>query len=106
MGQKQLVAIARAAAIQPKIILLDEPTSALDIGKANLVLEVLTALADSGITIVMVNHQLDLAQQFGTQLLHLKQGELIQNSPSSQVDWLKLRDSLIQAQVKQTEEWS
>ncbi|MGB3513883.1 MAG: ATP-binding cassette domain-containing protein [Microcoleaceae cyanobacterium] len=106
VGQKQLVAIARAAAIQPKILLLDEPTSALDIGKANLVLGVLTALAKSGVTIVMVNHQLDLAQQFCTQLLQLNQGELIEDSPSSEVDWVKLRDSLIQAEVQQAEEWS
>ncbi|MDJ0554409.1 MAG: ATP-binding cassette domain-containing protein [Microcoleaceae cyanobacterium MO_207.B10] len=106
VGQKQLVAIARAAVIQPKILLLDEPTSALDIGKAHLVLGVLTALAKSGMTIVMVNHQLDLVQQFCTQLIHLKQGELILDSHSSEVDWVKLGEDLIQTQVQQGEEWN
>ena len=106
VGQKQLVAIARAAAIQPEILLLDEPTSALDVGSANLVLSALIALAESGVTIIMTNHQLDLVQQFCTQLLYLNQGELIQDLPQNQVDWLKLRDSIIQQQLQQSEEWN
>ncbi len=106
MGQKQLVAIARAAVIQPKILLLDEPTSALDIGNANRVIQVLATLAESEVTVIMVNHQIDLAQKFCTKLLHLEQGELIEDSPNSKVDWVKLRDYIIQAQAQETEEWS
>ncbi|NES68582.1 MAG: ATP-binding cassette domain-containing protein [Okeania sp. SIO2D1] len=108
VGQKQLVAIARGVVIQPKILLLDEPTSALDVGTADRVIEVLKTLTDSGVTVIMVNHQIDLAQQFCTQLLHLEQGELIEDSPSSKVDWVNLRHSIIQAQrqIQEAEEWS
>ena len=106
MGQKQLVAIARGCVIQPKILLLDEPTSALDIGNANRVIQVLATLAESEVTVIMVNHQIDLAQKFCTKLLHLEQGELIEDSPNSKVDWVKLRDYIIQAQAQETEEWS
>ena len=102
MGQKQLVAIARAAVIQPKILLLDEPTSALDLGIANRVIQALATLAESEVTIIMVTHQIDLAQQFCTKLLHLEQGELIEDSPSSKVDWVKLRHCIIQTQAQET----
>ncbi|NEQ35233.1 MAG: ATP-binding cassette domain-containing protein [Okeania sp. SIO3I5] len=106
MGQKQLVAIARAAVIQPKILLLDEPTSALDIGTASRVLQVLATLAETEVTVIMVTHQIDLAQQFCTKLLHLEQGELIEDSPNSKVDWGKLCHHIIQAQAQETEEWT
>ncbi|NES69232.1 MAG: ATP-binding cassette domain-containing protein, partial [Okeania sp. SIO2D1] len=108
VGQKQLVALARGIVIQPKILLLDEPTSALDVGTADRVIEVLKTLTESGVTVIMVNHQIDLAQQFCTKLLHLEQGELIEDSPSSKVDWVNLRHSIIQAQrqIQEAEEWS
>lgn len=106
MGQKQLVAITRAAVIQPKIILLDEPTSALDIGSVNLVIQILATLAESEITVIMVTHQIDVAQQFCTKLLHLEQGELIEDSPSSKVDWVKLRHCIIRTQAQKTKGWS
>ncbi|NEN88431.1 MAG: ATP-binding cassette domain-containing protein [Okeania sp. SIO3H1] len=106
VGQKQLVAIARGAVIQPKILLLDEPTSPLDVGTADRVIEVLKTLTESGVTVIMVNHQIDLAQQFCTQLLHLEQGELIEDSPSSKVDWVNLRHSIIQLKRQEAEEWS
>lgn len=107
VGQRQLVAIARALVIQPKILLFDEPTSALDAGRASNLLQVLTQLAHSGqTTILMVNHQLDIAQQFCTRVLHLQQGQLVQDVPNSeQLDWAKLRD-LSQAEAEAAEEWS
>lgn len=107
VGQRQLVAIARALVIQPKILLLDEPTSALDAGRAFQLVQVLTQLASSSqTTILMVNHQLDLAQLFCTRVLHLQHGQLIQDAPnSSQMDWAKLRETLIQAEDLAAEEW-
>ncbi len=107
MGERQLVAIARALVIQPKILLLDEPTSALDVGRASHLLQVLTQLATSGqTTILMVNHQLELAQLFCTRVLHLQNGQLIQDAPNGQLDWAKLRETLIQAEAQAVDEWS
>ena len=106
VGQRQVVAIARALVIQPKILLLDEPTSALDAGRASYLLQILTQLAtNSHTTILMVNHQLELAQQFCTRVLHLQHGQLIQDTPNETLDWTKLRETLIQAEVQAAEEW-
>lgn len=107
VGQRQLVAIARALVIQPKILLLDEPTSALDAGRAFHLIEVLIDLANSSqTTILMVNHQLEIAQQFCTRVLYLQGGRLIQDSPnSSNTDWNKLRETLLQAEAKAAQEW-
>lgn len=107
VGQRQLVAIARALVIQPKILLLDEPTSALDAGRAHHLLQVLTQLAtNSQTTILIVNHQLELAQQFCTRVLHLQHGQLVQDTSNQTLDWAKLRETLIQAEVQAAEEWS
>ena len=108
VGQRQLVAIARALVIQPKILLLDEPTSALDAGRASYLVQVLTQLASSSqTTILMVNHQLELAQMFCTRVLYLQHGQLLQDAPNSlALDWAKLRETLIQAEAQATEEWS
>jgi len=107
VGQRQLVAIARALMLQPKILLLDEPTSALDTGRATHLLKVLTELAESGqTTLLMVNHQLDLAQQFCTRMLYLQQGQLLKDLPSQAVDWADLRHTLIQVETAAAQEWS
>jgi D-methionine transport system ATP-binding protein len=104
-GQKQLVAIARGIILQPKILLLDEPTSALDVGKAAHLLEVLTELTNGQTTILMVNHQLELSEQFSTRILRLQRGKLIEDSPSNQIDWVQLRQNLIQAEAEAQQEW-
>ncbi|MBD6617543.1 ATP-binding cassette domain-containing protein [Komarekiella sp. 'clone 1'] len=105
-GERQLVALARALVTQPKILLLDEPTSALDAGTASHVMQVLIQLSQTHLTtILMVNHQLELAQMFCTRLLHLKQGHLLANQSASEINWVNLRD-LMQAEAQAAEEWS
>ncbi|MGI0489834.1 ABC transporter ATP-binding protein [Pantanalinema rosaneae CENA516] len=107
VGQRQLVAIARALATQPQVLLLDEPTSALDVGRSEVVLSVLADLTRSGsLTVLMVTHQLDLAQQFCHRLLHLQEGMVQQDCPVDRVDWAALRTSLITAEQQQQEEWT
>jgi D-methionine transport system ATP-binding protein len=106
VGQRQLVAIARALVIQPKILLLDEPTSALDAGRSDRVLQVLTQLCLEGCTVVMVNHQLDLAQMFCDRVLYLQDGRLLSDKTAHQVNWANLRETLIQAEAQAAEEWS
>jgi D-methionine transport system ATP-binding protein len=106
VGQRQWVAIARALVTQPKVLLMDEPTSALDAGRTHHLVNVLTELADSQqILIVMVNHQLEIAQQFCTRMIQLDQGRLIQDVVGDRVDWAGLKQRLIEAEGRQSEEW-
>ena len=104
-GQRQLVAIARAFVIQPKILLLDEPTSALDAGRSAYIMQVLNQAASSDITVIMVNHQLDIAQQFCSRVLYLQDGQLLQDTSAEQLNWVELRDRLIQAETQAAQEW-
>jgi D-methionine transport system ATP-binding protein len=107
VGQRQLVAIARALMIQPKVLLLDEPTSALDAGRgANLLSVLKNAVQDQQTTVLMVNHQLDLAQQFCTRLLYLHRGKLTQDLPADRIDWSELKQTLVQAEAQEAEEWT
>lgn len=106
VGQRQWVAIARAMMLEPKVLLLDEPTSALDAGRGEYLMQALTRLADQGTAIVMVNHQLELAQQFCDRLLYLQHGLLLQDTVSREVDWQALKDQLIQSEAQDADEWA
>ncbi|PSB03962.1 cobalt ABC transporter, partial [filamentous cyanobacterium CCP2] len=106
VGQRQWVAIARALMIQPKILLLDEPTSALDAGRGAHLINVLTNIAQNQeTTILMVNHQLDVAEQFATRVLYLQQGKLIFDRPIHEVEWAALRQNLVDAETIAADEW-
>ena len=105
-GQRQAISLCRALVVQPKILLLDEPTSALDAGRASHTIGVLSELASSGqMTILMANHQLDLAREFSTRVLHLQGGELMQYLPREQMDWERLRETFAAAEEQAVEEW-
>jgi len=75
-GQQQRVAIARAMAIKPRIMLFDEPTSALDPELREEVLNVMTAVAKEGITMVVVTHEMSFASKAGTRLLFMDAGRI------------------------------
>jgi len=106
-GQRQLVAIARALVIQPKILLLDEPTSAMDSHSAAHLIATLTQISQTQSTIVlMVNNQIDLAQEFCTRLLYLQQGQLLVNELSSNVSWDNIKTNLLSKVTPAVEEWN
>jgi ABC-type polar amino acid transport system ATPase subunit len=81
-GQQQRVAIARALAMKPKIMLFDEPTSALDPEMINEVLEVMTALARDGMTMMVVTHEMGFARRVAHRIVFMDQGQIIEaNEP-------------------------
>ena len=75
-GQQQRVAIARALAMQPRVLLCDEITSALDPELVNEVLAVVRRLADDGMTLIMVTHEMRFAREVGDQLVFMHQGRI------------------------------
>lgn len=83
-GQKQRVAIARALAMDPKVILFDEPTSALDPEMVKEVLAVMKNLADSGMTMLIVTHEMGFAREVADRILFLDGGKLIEDAPPKQ----------------------
>ena len=81
-GQQQRVAIARALAMHPKIMLFDEPTSALDPEMVNEVLEVMKTLAESGMTMMVVTHEMGFAREVATRVMFVDEGQIKeQNTP-------------------------
>ncbi|PCD82961.1 peptide ABC transporter ATP-binding protein [Lysinibacillus fusiformis] len=83
-GQKQRVAIARALAMDPRVILFDEPTSALDPEMVKEVLAVMKNLADSGMTMLIVTHEMGFAREVADRILFLDGGKLIEDAPPEQ----------------------
>ncbi|MGJ3254493.1 MAG: amino acid ABC transporter ATP-binding protein [Elainellaceae cyanobacterium] len=80
-GQKQRVAIARALAMEPDIMLFDEPTSALDPEMVKEVLDVMKDLAQSGMTMAIVTHEMGFAREAANRILFLDQGRLVEDAP-------------------------
>ena len=84
-GQQQRVAIARALAMRPKVMLFDEPTSALDPEMVGEVLDVMRALADEGMTMVIVTHEMGFAREVGDRLLFVDEGRIIESGVPREV---------------------
>ena len=84
-GQQQRVAIARALAMQPKIMLFDEPTSALDPEMINEVLEVMRELAESGMTMVCVTHEMGFARHVANRMVFFDDGVIVEQGPPKQI---------------------
>ena len=80
-GQQQRAAIARALAMEPKLMLFDEPTSALDPEMINEVLDVMTALARDGMTMVVVTHEMGFARRAADRVVFMADGTLIEQAP-------------------------
>ncbi|WP_345422407.1 amino acid ABC transporter ATP-binding protein [Pseudonocardia xishanensis] len=79
-GQQQRVAIARALAMNPKVMLFDEPTSALDPEMVNEVLDVMTALAKEGMTMLVVTHEMGFARRAAHRVVFMADGEIVEDS--------------------------
>lgn len=84
-GQKQRVAIARALAMQPKIMLFDEPTSALDPEMVQEVLDVMKQLAEEGMTMIVVTHEMGFAREVADQVMFIDGGLLEEIGPPEQI---------------------
>ena len=84
-GQQQRVAIARALAMQPKIMLFDEPTSALDPEMIKEVLDVMVELAKTGMTMVVVTHEMGFARGVANRMVFFDQGLIVESGPPQQI---------------------
>jgi polar amino acid transport system ATP-binding protein len=82
-GQQQRVAIARALCMQPKIMLFDEPTSALDPEMVKEVLDTMIGLAEEGMTMICVTHEMGFARQVADRVIFMASGEIVEEAPPS-----------------------
>jgi polar amino acid transport system ATP-binding protein len=84
-GQQQRVAIARALAMQPKLMLFDEPTSALDPELVGEVLDVMRGLAEEGMTMIVVTHEIGFAREVGDTLVFMDEGVVVESGVPKEV---------------------
>ncbi len=84
-GQQQRVAIARALAVKPKLVLFDEPTSALDPELRQEVLKVMQDLAEEGMTMVVVTHEMSFARKVGSRLIFMEGGHIVVDGPPAEL---------------------
>lgn len=80
-GQKQRIAIARSLAMEPEVMLFDEPTSALDPEMVGEVLDIMKELANAGMTMLVVTHEMNFAREVGTRLIFMDQGVVVEEAP-------------------------
>jgi len=85
-GQKQRVAIARALAMKPEVMLFDEPTSALDPELIGSVLKTIRGLADEGMTMVVVTHEISFAREVADRVIYMDRGVVAESGPSSIIE--------------------
>ena len=83
-GQQQRVAIARALAMDPIAMLFDEPTSALDPEMINEVLDVMVALAQDGMTMMVITHEMGFARRVAHRVVFMDAGEIVEDAPSAE----------------------
>lgn len=93
-GQQQRVAIARALAMKPKVMLFDEPTSALDPEMVTEVLDVMKSLANQGMTMVVVTHEMGFAREVGDRVLFVDEGRIIEEGTPKEI--LKILNKNVQ----------
>ncbi len=84
-GQQQRVSIARALAVEPDIILFDEPTSSLDPELVDEVLKVIESVAKTGVTILLVTHEMDFARKISNKVVFMEKGKVIEEGPPDQI---------------------
>ncbi len=84
-GQQQRVAIARALAMEPKVLLFDEPTSALDPEMVGEVLDVMKKLAHSGVTMIVVTHEMGFARQVADRVIFMDEGQVVEQGTPTQI---------------------
>ena len=84
-GQKQRVAIARALAMDPEVLLFDEPTSALDPELTGEVLKVMRQLAEEGMTMIVVTHEMQFAREVATRVVFMDGGTIVEEGTPQQV---------------------
>jgi ABC-type polar amino acid transport system ATPase subunit len=84
-GQQQRVAIARAIAMNPRIILFDEPTSALDVELIGEVLQAMKTLADKGMTMLIVTHELEFARNVAHEIMFLESGVIVEKGTPKEI---------------------
>jgi polar amino acid transport system permease protein len=84
-GQQQRAAIARARAVDPRLMLLDEPTSALDAEMVNEVLTVIRSLASSGMTMIIATHELPFAREVADRIVFMDAGQVVEHGPPDQI---------------------
>ena len=84
-GQKQRVAIVRTLAMNPDVILFDEPTSALDPEMVGEVLDLMKELADSGMTMIVVTHEMGFAKEVGSRVLFMDDGRIVEEGTPDEI---------------------